>query len=228
MKNNSASDSVLGFFRKLLKAYMARSKAAEAGFNKFRFWVIFLVLAVPVGYVAHQYAIQQARLHTPIEGQIFPREPLIKGTYYYEVLRGREQYRSRLDQTSIFCGTFSYFDGTWAQSGGSRVDCKHQMLGLEGKEVEVERVRLPRDNKGSRVVKITSEGKVYCNLSDAQVRDLWIRDTNIDIKAVPLKAVGHFSLFAGFTIVFFNFCRKIVTYFIQRRRQHGNTDRSAE
>ncbi len=77
-------------------------------------------------------------------------------------------------------------------------------------------------------MKITSEGKVYYNLSDAQVRDLWIRDTDIDIKAAPWKGGAYFIYFAVFSSLLFGFFKKIITYFIQRRRQHGNTGRRTE
>ncbi len=96
------TSKILDAFHGLLKAYMARKKATEAGYSNFRFFLFFVLPAIPVGLVAQQYAIEQARLHAPIEGQTFPHEPLLKGTYYYEVLRGREHYRSRLDQVPIF------------------------------------------------------------------------------------------------------------------------------
>ncbi|WP_306548243.1 hypothetical protein [Desulfobulbus sp.] len=147
-------------------------------------WVIFLLPTLLVTLGAYLLALHQAELFAPPMGSSFPREPVLKGVYRFEVLKGRTNYRSAVGETIIHCNTFSYYDGTFLQTAG-RFDCNYLMEKLQDKQVEVYRIWVPRINikVESTVVKIVSDGRAYLDRSDAQVRELWIRDTNQDIFA---------------------------------------------
>lgn len=153
--------------------------------------LLTLLLASPIGLSASRYLRNQAEPFTPPVGHVFPREPVLKGEYSYQVLIGRTHIRTMVDGTPIFCETFSYYDATMQQTAG-RNDCNRLMRELQGKQVEVHRVQVPRQNKDARleiVVKIISEGRVYRDFSDAQIRERWIHDTNRDVGAVVFDAL---------------------------------------
>lgn len=122
------------------------------------------------------YLWSEAEPFAPAPGQIFSREPLLAGEYRYES-PGNKIHRSLIGDTQVWCGGYSYYDGTWAQVG-SYFDCgrKDELL---GKRVEIERVRLPRKNEyvGPVVTKIASDGNVYLERSDSEIRNLWIQST---------------------------------------------------
>lgn len=137
------------------------------------------LLLVTIG--AYLYFRCQAAPHSPPADYVFPREPVLKGEYRYEVLEGRRNRRTLVGNTAIICSTFSYYAGTLGQSDGYS-NCGNNEV-LHGKHVEVYRVRVPQKNQavGPLVVKIVSEGKVFLDRTDTEVRELWVRDTGYDI-----------------------------------------------
>jgi hypothetical protein len=90
--------------------------------------------------------------------------------------------------------------------GGGYTDCGRKET-LQGKQVEVHRVRLPFKNQNADpvVVKIVSEGVTHFDISDAEVRERWIRDIGSSISAtarmLTLFAGGLFWWLSGFLLM---------------------------
>lgn len=166
-------------------------------------WALFLVPTLATSLGTYMYLDWLAKPHTPPVGYAFPREPVLVGTYRYEAPGGKI-YRTWLDETPILCNAFSYFGATLAQAGGYS-DCGRRDY-LQGKQVEVHRVRLPRKNPNSSpmVVKIVSEGKAFLDISDAEVRERWIHDTGASahstVRMLTLFAGAFFWLLSGFLL----------------------------
>ena len=146
---------------------------------------IAFLLFVAVG--SYLYFSFQARPFTPALDKTFFREPVLTGEYRYEVLEGRRNHRTLVGNTEISCGTFSYYAGTIGQSDGYS-NCGDREE-LRGKLVEVHRVRVPQKNEAvdPLVVKILSDGKVFLDRTDADVRELWIRNTEGDVLSKTWK-----------------------------------------
>ncbi len=166
-------------------------------------WALFFVPTLATFLGIYLYLDWQAKPHTPPVGYVFPREPVLVGTYRYEAPGGKI-YRTWLDEMPILCNAYSYFGATFAQAGGYS-DCGRRDY-LLGKEVEVHRVRLPRKNPNSSpmVVKIVSDGKAVLDISDAEVRERWIRDTGSSVSStarmLTLFAGGFFWWLSGFLL----------------------------
>lgn len=154
--------------------------------------VLFLTPCIGTAVGTYFYMMQLAVAHTPPEGYIFPRESVLIGTYRYEAPGGKA-YRSKVDETSIQCGWFTYYAATLAQVGGHG-DCGRKQE-LNGKPVEVHRARVPTFNPESTspVIRIVSNGKVYLDRSDAWIRERWIRDT----EESAIFAAESLCLFVG-------------------------------
>lgn len=139
---------------------------------------LWLVPVILCEYGMYQYLWSQAEAYMPPVGYVFPREPVLIGEYRYKVEKYRHGTYSYVDETQIQCRSFSFYDGTFFQTEKD-FDCNFLMKKLAGKQVEVHRVRLPKKiNDGTpRVVQIISEGQMYLNLSDDEIRNRWIKDT---------------------------------------------------
>jgi hypothetical protein len=167
-------------------------------------WTLFLVPTLATFLGTYLYLDWQAKPHTPPDGYVFPREPVLVGTYRYEAPGGRI-FLSWVGNTSIVCNWFSYYSGA-RMFGGGYTDCGRKET-LQGKQVEVHRVRLPFKNQNADpvVVKIVSEGVTHFDISDAEVRERWIRDTGSSISAtarmLTLFAGGLFWWLSGFLLM---------------------------
>lgn len=146
--------------------------------------IAFLLFVAVGGYLYFSF---EARPFMPALDQTFFREPVLTGEYRYEVLEGRRNRKTLVGNTEIICSTFSYYAGTIGQSDGYS-DCGDREE-LRGKQIEVHRVRVPQKNEavGPLVVKILSDGKIILDRSDADVRDLWIRNTDGDVLSKTWK-----------------------------------------
>jgi hypothetical protein len=166
-------------------------------------WTLFLLPTLATFLGTYLYLDWQAKPHTPPDGYVFPREPVLVGTYRYEAPGGKI-YRTWLDETPILCNGFSYFGATFAQTG-AYTDCGLRDS-LRDKQVEVHRVRFPLKNPNASpmVVKIVSEGVTHFDISDAEVRERWIRDTersaSSTARMLTLFAGGLFWWFSGFLL----------------------------
>jgi len=147
-------------------------------FKRFLFQALIFLGSLSAGvWDTYTYLWTQAEPFTPTEGTVFPREPVLVGTYQFINGPGGRNFITKVGDTQILCSSFSYYSATWFDPG-AYFDCDRKKE-LDGKSVEVHRVRLPakRDEPSVRVIKIVSEGRVYLDLSDAQIREKWIKDT---------------------------------------------------
>jgi hypothetical protein len=166
-------------------------------------WALFLLPTLGTYLGTYLYLDWQAKPYTPPEGYVFPREPVLVGTYRYEAPGGKI-YRTWLDQTPILCNGFSYYSATFAQTG-AYTDCGRRDS-LRERQVEVHRVRLPLKNPDASpmVVKIVSDGVTYLDISDAEVRNQWISDTDRSASStarmLTLFAGGLFWWLSGFLL----------------------------
>lgn len=145
-----------------------------------RFLLQSLIVLVGVGgfwWAVYSYLWVQAEPFTPPLGTVFPREPVLVGTYQFINGPGGRNLITKVDDKEIFCSSFSYYSATWFNPG-AYFDCGLKRE-LNGKPVEVHRVRIPTKNDKSHAlaIKIVSDGRVYLDLSDAQIREKWIEET---------------------------------------------------
>ena len=154
-------------------------------FKRFLFRSLIVLAAMSAtSWGTYTYLWAQAEPFTPPVGTIFPREPVLVGTYQWINGPGGRNFITRVGETQVFCSAFSYYGATWFDPG-SYFDCGRKEE-LHGKQVEVHRVRVPKKDHESHslVINIVSEGRVYLDLTDAQIREKWISDT---------KQAGWFS-----------------------------------
>lgn len=161
----------------------------------------------------HYYLWSEAEKAMPPVGYVFPREPPLKGIFHVKVGIRAHGTRTYVDGKQIICQSFSFYDGTFFQYErdfscdliSPPVKGRQIMRELEGKEVEVHSVYLPLKNKEITkpiVVKIISEGTVYRDFSDKEIRNQWIRDTNYSTQSSvfdPIPIVFSW-LFSGWII----------------------------
>jgi len=175
-------------------------------------FALFLLPTLLVALSSYLYLHLQAAPFTPPVGYVFPREPVLKGVYQYES-PGNKIHQSFVGDTRVWCSSFSYYAGTWAQTG-SYFDCgrTEQLL---GRVVEVHRVRVPRRNNGvgPLVVKIVSGEHVYLDRSDAEIRELWIRST------LSSTSTGAMLLTIICGCVFWPLSSYVMKRFILRRKK---------
>lgn len=181
--------------------------------------LLFILPVLFVGLSVSRCLRHEAEPFTPQVGQIFPREPVLQGEYRFIVRPGNKNFWSSVDSASILCSPFSFYNGT-PIGGRGPFDCNFWMKNLQGKQVEVHRVRVPtKTNKAEpRVVKIISEGRIYKDLSDDQVRERWLRDTNININ---IEAV----FLAVVSMVLFWPLSKFIANLTRSNRNQGGSDR---
>lgn len=136
-----------------------------------------------------------AMRHKPPEGHVFPREPVISGKYKCCEAGGRSS-QSWVGSMQISCKPFGYHS-----VGRNLNDCglKEQ---LNGHFVEVTRAYVPSSRERDPiVVRITANGQTYLNVSDAQIRERWIRESTSAavLLAFLLTLIAHLVLQTYFT-----------------------------
>jgi hypothetical protein len=149
-----------------------------AGWRR-NFWLVFSALASAtlVQAAISFWTWQQAKPYAPPEGHVFARE-VLKGTYVYQAgVPVAGIYSTYVGKTKVNCQRFSYYSGTFFDVGDGYSHC--YLKELHGQEVEAERVYVPqkRAEKSPMVVKLTAGGKTYIDMSDAQIRDRWLKST---------------------------------------------------
>lgn len=143
------------------------------------FWLVFSALASAtlVQAAISFWTWQQAKPYAPPDGYVFARE-VLKGTYVHQAgVPATGLFGTYVGNTEIYCHRFSYYYGTFFSGGGKYSHC--YLKELHGQEVEVERVYVPQKlaEKYPMVVKLTAAGKTYIDMSDAQIRDRWLKST---------------------------------------------------
>lgn len=131
-----------------------------------------LIRSVVMGLVFFGLLYTWAMRSKPPEGFVFERVPAITGIYKCCEAGGRYS-QSWVGGIEVSCRGFSYFEFL----GTNRNDCglKEQ---LNGQPVEVVRATVP--SSGTRdplVMRITSSGKTFYEISDQRIRELWIYAT---------------------------------------------------
>ena len=143
---------------------------------------IFIVLAINLGviFAFSAYLWSQAKPFIPSEGYVFPKELVLTGKYQNRVLPSSKFSSTLVGATDIFCNSFSYFSATRFGTGGDS-DCGFEEE-LNGKLVEVHRVRIPTKNPEAepvvvKIISLSEGGKIYLDLTDAEIREKYIRYT---------------------------------------------------
>lgn len=127
--------------------------------------------------------------HKPPEGFVFERAPVLSGIYKCCEAGGRST-ASWVGNVQVNCKGFGY------RSATRYPDCglKEQ---LNGQQVEVTKVLLPSsDGVNPIVVRITSYGKAYYDVTDQRIRELWISQSTSDAAGFGfiLTLILHFIL----------------------------------
>jgi len=142
----------------------------------------------------------QAMRHKPPEGYVFPREPMLSGTYKCCEAGGRYS-ASWVGNVQVSCRGFGYYQFL----GTNRNDCGFKEQ-LNAHPVEVTRAYLPSSGDRSPLgVRITSQGQTYYDVSDQQIRERWIDESTSG--AVSL-AMSIASIFYFLIFVYFNYFHK--------------------
>lgn len=131
-----------------------------------------------------------AMRHKPPEGFVYPREPVLNGTYKCCEAGGRSS-QSWVGGRQISCKPFGYHS-----IGRNLNDCGFKEQ-LNGHPVEVTRAFIP--SSGERdpiVVRITAYGHTYYDVSDQQIRERWIDESTsgAGLIAFLLTLIVHFIL----------------------------------
>ena len=113
-----------------------------------------------------------AMRHKPPEGYVFPREPVISGKYKCCEAGGRYS-ASWVGNVQVSCRGFGYYQFL----GTNRNDCGFKEQ-LNGHPVDVTRAYLTSSgNRSPLAVRITSQGQIYYDVSDRQIRERWISES---------------------------------------------------
>ena len=146
-----------------------------------------LARAILVGVVFFVIFLGLAKQAEPPVGYVFKRLPVVGGVYRCCEAGGRYS-KSWVGPLHVNCLGFSYF-----HMGRGRNDCG-KVAELNGRSVAVERALLPAyDGMLPLVSKIASGGMVCYELSDQEMRDLWISGSHRDATfGFTLGLIFHF------------------------------------
>ena len=131
-----------------------------------------LIHSVIAGVVFYGWFWMLAERKTPPEGFVFERLPTISSIY--RCCDGGGRYsKSSVGAQVVGCGGNSYY-----HIGTGRNDCGLREQ-LNGRIVEATQIWQPAyDGPLPLVVKITSGGQTFYELSDQRIRELWISGSN--------------------------------------------------
>jgi hypothetical protein len=147
-----------------------------------------------------------AMRHKPPEGFVFEREPVLSGTYKCCEAGGRSS-QSWVGGRQISCKPFGYHS-----IGRNLNDCGFKEQ-LNGHPVEVTRAFIPSARERDPiVVRITSQGQTYYDVSDQRIRERWISESTSG--AVLLAFI--------FSLLFHLFLRIYLAYFHKPTPRKGD------
>jgi len=160
--------------------------------------VISAFIIISMGCIALTILNRMVAQATPPEGFIFERLPVVTGVYEWSNPPNNRP-SSRVGNYYISCKGPTFLQGIGlgsrsigGPSGLDRGDCG---LGneLNGKDVQVEQVWTPTISwftPGPTVIKISSGSKVFYELTDAKLREIWIERSYQDTAGLCFDIFG--------------------------------------
>ena len=141
-----------------------------------------------------------AMRHKPPEGFVFERAPVLTGIYKCCEAGGRYS-ASWVGNEQVNCRGFGYYEFL----GTNRNDCGLKAE-LNGRTVEVVLAYIPSSGDRSPLgVRITSQGQIYLDVSDQEIRERWISESTSGTISLAMSVA---SIFYFFIFVYFNYFYK--------------------
>lgn len=145
-----------------------------------------------------------AMRYKPPEGFVFERAPVLSGIYKCCEAGGRYS-ASWVGNELVDCRTVGYYQFL----GTNRNDCGLKAE-LNGRTVEVVLAYIPSSGDRSPLgVRITSQGQIYLDVSDREIRDRWISASTSGAISLAMSVA---SIFYFLIFVFFNYFHKPAPY----------------
>lgn len=157
-----------------------------------------LIPSLIVGLAVYAWCSYQIKIHTPPEGYVFEQLEPLTGIYKCCGDEGGRSSQSWVGDVPVRCAYPAYYGGP------SYTSCKFKEQ-LNGQIVTVKRILYPfNSGQGTVVTEFASDGRIYYQQSDSQIRRQWLSASEGGAQS---NALGAFLI--AYLIALFIYNRKL-------------------